>query len=95
MKKIPIADCPRCGRIILYSSNPADKKLYKTELAAEDYVGRFAQCNKCKSVVAIVDAVCSLAEDTKSFSSSAVAICQLIVSCPLGCESEIKGEHQI
>ena len=56
MKKIPIADCPRCGRIILYSSNPADKKLYKTELAAEDYVGRFAQCNKCRSIVAIVDA---------------------------------------
>ena len=74
MKKIPVADCPKCGRIILYSSNPADKKLYKTELAAEDYVGRFAQCNKCKSVVAIVDAVCSLAEDNKSFSSSAVAI---------------------
>jgi hypothetical protein len=48
MKNIPIVDCPRCGRIILYSSNPADKKLYKTELAAEDYVGRFAQCNKCK-----------------------------------------------
>ena len=60
--------------INLYSSNPADKKMYKTELAAEDYVGRFAQCNKCKSVVAIVDAVCSLADDNKSFSSSAVAI---------------------
>ena len=55
MKKIPIADCPRCGRIILYSSNPADKKLYKTELATEDYVGRFAQCNKCRSVVAILE----------------------------------------
>lgn len=69
MQKIPIADCPRCGRIILYSSNPADKKLYKTELAAEDYVGRFARCNKCKSVVAIVDAVCSLTEDNNSFSA--------------------------
>ena len=56
------------GRIILYSSNPADKKLYKTEIANENYVGRFAKCNKCKSVVAIIDAVCSLAD-----ASSAVA----------------------
>ncbi|MBO5315465.1 MAG: hypothetical protein J6B48_03430 [Clostridia bacterium] len=72
MKKIPIADCPRCGRIILYSSNPADKKMYKTEIATEDYVGRFAQCNKCKSVVAIVDAVCLLADDNNSFSAVAI-----------------------
>jgi hypothetical protein len=68
MKNIPIADCPRCGRIILYSSNPADKKLYKTEIANENYVGRFAKCNKYKSVVAILDAVYSLAD-----ASSAVA----------------------
>ena len=65
MKKIPIADCPRCGRIILYSSNPADKKLYKTEIASGDYIGRFAKCNKCKSVVAIIDVICSSA-DTSS-----------------------------
>lgn len=53
--KYPIAKCPKCGRTIVYSDDPRDKKNVSLCEATADYHGRTVLCAKCKTMLAIIE----------------------------------------
>ena len=56
-KRIPIARCPNldCGRTLLFSNDPQDKRYITTRIADENYHGKTMMCSRCKTIVAIIE----------------------------------------
>ena len=57
IKRIPIARCPNadCGRTLLFSNDPQDKRYITTMIADESYHGKTMMCSRCKTIVAIIE----------------------------------------
>ena len=57
IKRIPIARCPNadCGRTLLFSNDPQDKRYITTRIADESYHGKTMICSRCKTIVAIIE----------------------------------------
>ena len=53
--KIPVGNCPKCGRPVVYSDSGADKKYISVISADDDYKGHTQMCAKCKTMVAVID----------------------------------------
>ena len=53
-RRIPVGDCPNCGRPVVFSLNGADKKYISVICADEDYEGPTQMCAKCKTMVAVI-----------------------------------------
>lgn len=54
-RRIPIGDCPNCGRPVVYSDNGADKKYISVICVDDDYVGHTQMCAKCKTMIAVIE----------------------------------------
>ena len=54
-RRIPVGDCPNCGRPVVYSDNGADKKYISVICVNEDYAGPTQMCAKCKAMVAVIE----------------------------------------
>ncbi len=54
-RRIPIGDCPNCGRPVVYSDSGADKKYISVICVDDDYVGHTQICAKCKTMVAVIE----------------------------------------
>ncbi len=57
IKRIPIARCPNtdCGRTLLFSNDPQDKRYITTRIADESYQGKTMMCSRCKTIIAIIE----------------------------------------
>ena len=57
IKRIPIARCPNadCGRTLLFSNDPQDKRYITTRIADESYQGKTMMCPRCKTIIAIIE----------------------------------------
>ena len=53
-RRIPVGDCPNCGRPVVFSLNGADKKYISVICVDEDYEGPTQMCAKCKTMVAVI-----------------------------------------
>lgn len=53
-RRIPVGDCPNCGRPVVFSLNGADKKNISVICVDEDYEGPTQMCAKCKTMVAVI-----------------------------------------
>ena len=54
-RRIPVGDCPNCGRPVVFSLNGADKKYISVICVDEDYEGPTQMCAKCKTMVAVIE----------------------------------------
>ena len=54
-RRIPVGDCPNCGRPVVYSDNGSDKKYISVICVDDDYVGHTQICAKCKTMVAVIE----------------------------------------
>ena len=54
-RRIPVGDCPNCGRPVVYSDNGADKKYMSVICVNDDYKGPVQMCAKCKTMVAVIE----------------------------------------
>ena len=54
-RRIPVGDCPNCGRPVVYSDNGADKKYISVTSVNDDYKGHTQMCAKCKTMVAVIE----------------------------------------
>ena len=54
-RRIPVGDCPNCGRPVIYSDNGADKKYISVITVDDDYKGPIQMCARCKTMVAVIE----------------------------------------
>ena len=54
-RRIPVGDCPNCGRPVVYSDSGADKKYISVIAVNDDYKGPAQKCARCKTMVAVTE----------------------------------------
>jgi len=54
-RRIPVGDCPNCGRPVVYSDNGADKIYISVIRVNDDYTGPTQMCARCKTMVAVIE----------------------------------------
>ena len=54
-RRIPVGDCPNCGRPVVYSDNGADKKYIYVITVDDDYKCPIQMCARCKTMVAVME----------------------------------------
>ena len=54
-RRIPVSNCPNCGRPVVYSDNGSDKKYISVICVNDDYEGPTHMCAKCKTMVAVIE----------------------------------------
>lgn len=54
-RRIPVGDCPNCGRPVVFSCNGTEKKYISVISVDDDYKGPTQMCAKCKTMVAVIE----------------------------------------